>query len=129
MKFWQPMHELAICQALIAEVAAVARSHRAISVTDIYVSVGPLSGVEGSLMRSAFPVAAAGTIATNAILHLQEMPIRVTCGNCGAETEVAANHLVCGCCGEWRTQLVSGDELLLQRVAMQTDQQKSESHV
>ena len=67
------MHELAICQALIAEVAAVARSHRAISVTDIYVRVGPLSGVEGPLMRSAFPVAAAGTIATNAILHLQEM--------------------------------------------------------
>ena len=129
MKFWQPMHELAICQALIAEVAAVARSHRAISVTDVYVSVGPLSGVEGSLMRSAFPIAAAGTIANDSALHLQQTPVRVRCDKCGAESEVAANRLICGRCGEWRTQLVSGDELLLQRVAMQTDQQKSESHV
>ena len=129
MKCWQPMHELAICQALIDEVTTVAVSNRATSVTDIYVSVGPLSGVEGPLMRSAFPVAAAGTVATNAVLHLQEMPVRVSCGHCGAESEVTANRLVCAVCGDWRTELVSGDELLLQRVAMQTDKPKRECHV
>jgi len=118
MKFWQPMHELAICQALLAEVLAIARSRRSSSVTDIYVSVGPLSGVERPLMRHAFPVAAAGTVASRAELHLQETPVRVRCDECGAETEVAINRLICGHCSNWRTQLVSGDELFLQRVLL-----------
>ena len=129
MKFWQPMHELAICQALIGEVQAIARSSHASSVTDVYVSVGPLSGVEGPLMRNAFPFAAAGTVASQAELHLQQTPVRVRCDECGAETEVAVNQLICGRCSNWRTQLVSGDELMLQRVSMRSDHQEDECNV
>lgn len=121
MKYWQPMHELAICQALVGEVLAVARAEHAKSVTDVYLSIGPLSGVEGSLLRNAFPFAAAGTVAGNASLHLQPTPVRVRCEDCGAETEVAANRLICGSCSNWQTQLISGDELLLQRVVMQAN--------
>lgn len=112
------MHELAICQALVTEVAAVARAENARSVAEIFVSVGPLSGVEHPLMQNAFPIAAAGTVAGDAELHLEAMPVRVLCGECGNESEVRANKLACTHCGEWRTQLVSGDELLLRRVVM-----------
>jgi hydrogenase nickel incorporation protein HypA/HybF len=113
------MHELAICQALIGEVSAVADREQARKVTDVYVGLGPLSGVEDALMRNAFPLASAGSIAGNATLHLEQIPIRVRCDKCGAETDAAANRLICGSCGNWRTQLISGDELLLQRVVMQ----------
>ena len=113
------MHELAICQALIGQVSDVARSRRATSVSDIYVSVGPLSGVEGPLMQNAFPVAAAGSVAGSAKLHLQPTPIRVRCEECGRESEVGMNRLVCDYCGDWRTRLISGDELLLQRVILE----------
>jgi hydrogenase nickel incorporation protein HypA/HybF len=116
------MHELTICQALVDEVSAVARKEGASLVTDIHVSIGPLSGVESPLMRNAFPVAAAGTVASDAALHLEQTAVRVRCEECGAETEAAANRLTCGYCNNWRTQLVSGDELLLQRVVMQTGQ-------
>ncbi len=112
------MHELAICQALITQVTAVARSESAGSVLDVFVSVGPLSGVEHPLMQNAFPIAAAGTIASDATLHLEATPIRVLCGECGKESEAAMNRLVCSHCGDWRTQLLSGDELLLRRVVM-----------
>jgi len=88
------MHELAICQALIGEVTAVARSEHATSVSDIFVSVGPLSGVEHPLMQNAFPLAAAGTVASEAILHLEAMPVRVACSKCGKESDVPANRLV-----------------------------------
>lgn len=112
------MHELAICQALIGQVTDVARKENAAAVSDIYVSVGPLSGVEGPLMQNAFPIAAAGTVADAATLHLEAMPIRVHCEECGADSEVKMNRLVCKDCGDWRTSLVSGDELLLQRVVL-----------
>ena len=121
------MHELAVCQALISEVSAVARSKRALLVTDIYVSVGPLSGVEHPLMRNAFPIAAAGTVAHEASLHLETMPVRVSCDECGAESEVPVNRLVCKKCGHWRTRLVSGDELMLQRVVLDGTQTGEQS--
>ena len=123
------MHELAICQALIGEVSAVARTEGANSVTEIYVRVGPLSGVEHSLLQNAFPVASAGTVAREATLHLEQMPVRVYCDQCGAETEAKVSRLTCGSCGNWRTQLLSGDELLLQRVVMQSNQKPDDINV
>ena len=112
------MHELAICQALIAQVVDVAREQKATSVSDVYVRVGPLSGVESPLMQNAFPIAAAGTVADNATLHLESTSIRVRCGECGEESDARMNRLVCAACGDWRTTLISGDELILQRVVM-----------
>jgi hydrogenase nickel incorporation protein HypA/HybF len=39
---------------------------------------------------------------------------------CGAETKAKANRLVCGKCANWRTTLIGGDELILERVEMET---------
>ena len=113
------MHELAICQALIRQVAELADERSAVSVHDIHVSVGPLSGVEPQLLQSAFPIAAAGTIADGAVLHIKDMSVRVYCPDCDVESEAAANRLLCGQCGGWQTRLVSGDELLLARVELE----------
>jgi hydrogenase nickel incorporation protein HypA/HybF len=112
------MHELSLCQALIDQVISIAREQRVSSVSDIYLRVGPLSGVEGPLLRNAFPIAAAGTVANDANLHLEDAPIRVRCEACGEESDAKTNNLVCAACGDWRTALISGDELILQRVVM-----------
>ena len=113
------MHELAICQALIRQVVALADERGAASVSDIHVNVGPLSGVEPQLLQSAFPLAAAATIADGAVLHIEDMSVRVYCPDCDVESEVAVNRLLCGQCGGWQTRLVSGDELLLARVELE----------
>jgi len=123
------MHEFAICQALIGEVTDVARAQNATSVSDIYVSVGPLSGVEGPLMQNAFPIAAAGTVANDAKLHLRATPVRVCCEECGEESDVPVNRLVCKHCGQWRTRLLSGDELILQRVIIESARSGDQAHV
>lgn len=123
------MHELALCQALVSEVLEVARAQHAVAVSDIYLHVGPLSGVEAPLMENAFPIAAAGTIMSGARLHMQDAPVRVACQECGEESEVPVNRLVCRRCGDWRTQLITGDELLLQRVVLDTRQPMEAQHV
>ena len=43
----------------------------------------------------------------------QDLPVRVRCEQCGAETDALPNRLLCGACGDFRTQLLSGDEMLL----------------
>lgn len=123
------MHELSICQALMEEVTRVAREQRAVSVSDIYVCVGPLSGVEAPLLQNAFPLAAAGTVADRAQLHLEASAIRVACDACGEESHVSANRLVCERCGDWRTRVVAGDELLLRRVVLDTAAPLEAAHV
>jgi len=112
------MHELSVCQSIIDQVTRVAQQHQGSFVEKIYLQVGPLSGVEPKLLLSAFPLARANSVASHAELIINTLPIRVVCKNCGAETQVNANRLVCGSCGDWQTQLISGDELLLERVEL-----------
>jgi len=112
------MHELSVCQALLGQVETIARQHGAKEVAKIVLHIGPLAGVESRLLQEAFPIARAGTIAEAAEIQIETFPIRVRCTRCGAESEVVANRLLCGACGDWHTQLISGDELLLASMEM-----------
>ncbi len=107
------MHELSVCLALMQQVERIAREHGAARVERILLQVGPLSGVEPALLQHAWPLAATGTPAAAAELVIETAPVKVRCTVCGAVSEAAPNRLLCAACGDFRTQLVSGDELLL----------------
>ena len=123
------MHELAVAQALVEQVDAVIDQHRAHHDNDasssdawrataIRVRIGPLAGVVPELLASAFPLAATGSRMEHAELEFVHAPIRVRCRTCGLDTEAAMNRLLCGACGDWHTQVISGDELLLESVEL-----------
>jgi hydrogenase nickel incorporation protein HypA/HybF len=118
------MHELSVAQALVEQVENIARDRHAEYATKIRVKIGPLSGVVPELLASAFPLAAAGSAAEQAKLELTEAPIRVRCQTCGAESDAAANRLLCGKCGDWHTQVISGDELILESVELEMKEVK-----
>jgi len=113
------MHELAICQSLMDQVQDIALERNALSVTLIVVGMGPLSGVEAQLLKNAYTVASAGTVAEHAELIIENLPIRVKCSECGCESDALPNKLVCKQCGDWRTTLISGDELMLMSVELE----------
>ncbi len=112
------MHELAVCQALLEQVAAVSAKHGGARVRAVTVRIGPLSGVEPRLLADAYDMACAGSAAGGSRLEIEAAPVRVRCRVCAAETDVLPNRLVCGGCGAWQTDLVSGDELMLMRVTL-----------
>ena len=125
------MHELAVAQALVEQVDAVIDQHQASHDNDasssdawraalIRVRIGPLAGVVPELLATAFPLAAAGRRMEHAELDLVAAPITVRCQTCGAETEATMSRLICGACGDWHTQVISGDELLLESVELET---------
>lgn len=115
------MHELAVCQALMEQVEDIARRENAARVTAIVLRIGPLSGVEPDLLADAFPIAAAGTTAAGAELKIERPPVRVRCLSCDTESEAAVNRLVCAVCGDYRTRLLSGDELLLASLELERE--------
>jgi hydrogenase nickel incorporation protein HypA/HybF len=115
------MHEFSVCQSFIAQVERIALAHNAHTVDKIVVRLGPLSGVEVPLLRQAYTLACAGTVAENAQLVTEIQPIRVACEACGAETNATVNRLLCGACGDYRTRLLSGDEMILASVELNVD--------
>jgi hydrogenase nickel incorporation protein HypA/HybF len=112
------MHELSICQALISQVEKIADDKHANQVTAIHIGMGPLSGVEEQLLKNAYPIASASTVADGAELFITSIPVCIRCTKCEKDSEVKPNRLVCNHCGDWRTRLTSGDELLLMRVEL-----------
>ena len=116
------MHELSVCLSILDQVRSIAAEHTAERVERIELRIGPLSGVEAELLRTAWPMASAGTIAVDANLQIDETQIVVRCDKCSAETPAVANRLVCGECGDFHTKVISGDEMILQRVELETGQ-------
>jgi hydrogenase nickel incorporation protein HypA/HybF len=112
------MHELSVCLSLMQQVESIARERDARKVIRITLNIGPLSGVEPDLLRNAYPLAAAGTVAEDAELIMEVADIVVRCSQCDGETTVTPNKLVCGSCGDFRTRVISGDELTLMRVEL-----------
>jgi hydrogenase nickel incorporation protein HypA/HybF len=110
------MHELSICQSLLDQVQQIARPRQSQCVRSIVVGIGPLSGVEAELLKNAYSIARAGTLAAAAELVIENLPLRVKCTQCGSESDAQPNKLICKTCGDWRTTLVSGDELLLMSI-------------
>jgi hydrogenase nickel incorporation protein HypA/HybF len=118
------MHELSVCQGLLAQVETLAAQHAAQRVVSITLHIGPLSGVEAGLLQQAFSLARAGTCAAQAALVIESLPVRVRCQRCAQESEVLPNRLLCGHCGDYHTQLISGDEMLLASLELDVDSDK-----
>ena len=110
------MHELSICQQMMIQVNEIALQNQASAIESITLKIGPLSGVESSLLKQAFPFVAAQTIAENAELIIEELPVVIQCNQCGSKTSTKPNNLVCSQCGDYHTQLLSGNEMLLANV-------------
>lgn len=102
----------------MSQVEQLAKDNNAIKVVSITLGLGPMSGVEEMLLRHAYPAASAGTIAEHAELIIQLSPLRVRCTSCGKESDAKPNRLICAYCEDWKTELISGDELLLIQVEM-----------
>lgn len=113
------MHELSVCNALVTQVELIAAQNQAGRVARIELEVGPLSGVEPDLLRRAYPLAIAGTVAADAELVIDIPDVVVHCTECETESSVPSNRLLCSRCGDFRTQIVSGEELILKRLELE----------
>jgi hydrogenase nickel incorporation protein HypA/HybF len=111
------MHEYSIVHALVERVEAEARARRAAAVHRLSVRIGELSGVDVTLLTTAFATFRERTICHDAELDVESVPARWACPRCGEEIRRGA-LLRCGECGE-PAQLASGDEIVLDRIEME----------
>ena len=113
------MHEKSLVQSLLNQVEQLRMQNNATSVGRVTVEVGPLSGVEPELIRSAFDELASTQFESPPALDIRLIRMQIRCRSCRHETEVEGMTLQCPECASIKVQIVRGDEFRLIDISMQ----------
>ena len=111
------MHEYSIVQALVNQVEEQVQRHRARAVHAVCVQVGELSGVEVSLLKTAYDLFRQDTICERAELKVETVTARWECRACAA-TLAPGGPLRCDRCGG-AVRLAQGDEIVLSKLELE----------
>jgi len=112
------MHELAIAESVVQIAAEHARGRR---VTAVQVAAGHLRQIVPDALAFAFELVALGTPVEGARLELREVPARVRCRACGAETTQDGFPLACRACGGFDVEVIAGEELLVEELEIEAE--------
>ena len=80
-------------------------------VTDITLSVGEMTEAIKDALEFAFEALSEGTICEGANLHINMVPPKSRCLECGAEYEHDRFHMTCPECSSPFTELIAGKEM------------------
>lgn len=101
------MHELSITQSLVD---AVADKVAGVSVRELTMEIGKLSGVVPDAVRFCFEIVSAGTPLEGAALTILETPGSGICRTCGIEFTMADEFPLCPC-GSADVEIIDGRQL------------------
>lgn len=107
------MHEIGLCENVVRAVEARAGGRR---VAAFHLRVGVLHRVTPAALRQAFAMVSPGTVAEGAEVTVDEVPLDVTCGDCGARSVAGDPLTMCPTCESLDVQVSGGDELSLVRL-------------
>ena len=79
-------------------------------ILEIRMKIGALSGVFPEAVRDCLALVARGTIAEGVELAVEEIPLKISCRDCGRENEGPRNAKECPDCGSRNFKLTSGIE-------------------
>lgn len=104
------MHELGMCQGVVAAVQERAGGRK---VAAVGIRAGSLLRVEQDHFSEAFGMVATGTVVADADVDLEIVPLSATCRDCGASFTTDDPLPACPSCESVRLDREGGDELTL----------------
>jgi len=105
------MHEISSAQSIIDIAEAKAREENSRSIQTIKIRLGEFTTIVREALEFAFEVARRETLAENARLDIERVPMALSCVLCGPVTDpVREICLICPQCG-LPLKVVSGEEL------------------
>jgi hydrogenase nickel incorporation protein HypA/HybF len=115
-----PMHEISIAQSIIEIAEAKAREQNSCCIQTIKLRLGEFTTVVREALEFAFEIARQDTLAENARLEIERVPMVVQCVACGPVTDpVRELCLICPQCG-LPLQIISGEELQVQYIEVES---------
>lgn len=110
------MHEIKIAEELSVIVIDKAREARLSVVEKVNVSFGQLVQIVPDIFEFAFREAVRDTVAAEAALTIEIVPLEMRCLSCGAEYTPAENLSSCHTCGALEITVVHGKELFIKSI-------------
>jgi hydrogenase nickel incorporation protein HypA/HybF len=112
------MHELGIATSILDIVRQHVPDERGGLVRRVRVRIGELAGVVPETLEFCFSVAVEGTAFRSAVLHIEHVPMKGLCKDCGTAMSMREPVFWCPECGSPRVQLVSGREMQVEDVEL-----------
>ncbi len=107
------MHELQVTERILDIVVKHAEANAVQKVLSIQLKVGELSDLENEWIQRYFDYLSKGTIAENAKLKIERIPVVMQCDECSHSFQVdikQVKEIQCPECGNKKCSLISGRE-------------------
>lgn len=111
------MHEMSLITSMLTEITDTLQSgYGSYRVKEIRLKAGRLSNAVPEALQSAFRAAARGTAFEDAVLAIENIPLRCLCTGCKTETESDSLFWACPKCGSEKIRITGGRELFIDSV-------------
>lgn len=107
------MHEVGIIQSTLQMAEKSARDSGATRIHELKMQIGAMSSVAAESLEFAFEVIRKGTMAEDARLVIEKVPLSAWCAPCGKEFIAEDYSLLCRVCGTASNDVRHGRELAL----------------
>ncbi|HTZ18253.1 MAG TPA: hydrogenase maturation nickel metallochaperone HypA [Dissulfurispiraceae bacterium] len=108
------MHELSIAESLLEIALENCREKGFGRIGNIRVQIGKASGIMPDALLFGFDALKEGTIADQAVLEVEEVPVAGHCNSCDSEFTTEESYVLsCPHCGGLSYVLKTGRELLI----------------
>lgn len=115
------MHELAIAQSIVEAVEAKAAECKATRVKGLRLRIGEASGIMTDSLTFCFEMLASfDPMVAGAQLLIDSVPHLAHCRHCDSEFPVVNFVAQCPACREWSDEIVSGTELQILEMEIET---------
>lgn len=113
------MHEISIIESILEVAEERAREVNSLSIKVIKLRLGQFTAIAREALEFAFDVARLGTLAENARLEIEVVPMTLLCVVCGvAPQPTSAMSLICPqCC--FPLKIISGKELQIEFIEIE----------
>lgn len=115
------MHELSVIANLYEIMEEKAKEQGAKKITRVKLQVGVLSGVVPDFLETAFDIFKDDTMAAEAVLEIERVPLKILCMTCGLEKTSDGLIYICPKCGSNQIKNLAGTELILEKMDIEQD--------
>lgn len=107
------MHELALTEGIIDIIGSEQKKQGFSRVLEISLRIGEFSGIVPQCIEEFFPIAAAGSCAEHAELHVETIPAAFRCLDCGYEGPADRKNACCPLCRSTALRMTAGREFFV----------------
>jgi hydrogenase nickel incorporation protein HypA/HybF len=110
------MHEIKIAEDLSALVLETAKKENISKVTKVNIIFGQLIQIVPDIFRFAFEETVRNSVAEDAELIIEVLPVEMKCINCGNDFQMIENRFSCNVCNSTDLEIIHGKELFIKSI-------------